>query len=274
MDATITINAAEITILTFSLSAMVLIVSAQKAELSRVLQIFLILASLFPLSSAPRKQDADELGRVELLERVLKERSTYKLFLIDSFENQNPWKIYRGNSFLNQTEYIAKTPESAAFVEESNLLLTNQNLETKKSFMIHSFIELPGIDKVEIRPEAPIFLPDGIPIRLQFWAYSENVYMTMKLILEQKKSSDLIMEIGNLKFDGWKRVEAKLQIPSKNIRLVQSLQIPLKIKAIRFNSAPHQQKGPFFVYLDQMTVLLETSTAIYSGSEIKDNWGD
>jgi hypothetical protein len=274
MDATITINAAEITILTFSLSAMVLLVSAQKAELSRLLQIFLILASLFPLASAPRKQDEDELGRVELLDRVLKERSTYKLFLIDSFENQNPWKIYRGNSFLNQTEFIAKTPESSAFLAESNLLVKNENFDTKKSFMIHSFIELPGIDKVEIRPEAPIFLPDGIPIRLQFWAYSENVDMTIKLIIEQKKSSDLIMEIGNLKFDGWKRIEAKLQIPSKNIRLVQSLQIPLKIKAIRFHSAPHQKKGPFFVYLDQMTVLLETSTAIYSGSEIKDNWGD
>ena len=136
MDATITINAAEITILTFSLSAMVLLVSAQKAELSRLLQIFLILASLFPLASAPRKQDEDELGRVELLDRVLKERSTYKLFLIDSFENQNPWKIYRGNSFLNQTEFIAKTPESSAFLAESNLLVKNENFDTKKLVII------------------------------------------------------------------------------------------------------------------------------------------
>ena len=92
------------------------------------------MASLFPLASAPRKQDEDELGRVELLDRVLKERSTYKLFLIDSFENQNPWKIYRGNSFLNQTEFIAKTPESSAFLAESNLLVKNENFDTKKQY--------------------------------------------------------------------------------------------------------------------------------------------
>lgn len=274
MDATITMSAAEITILTFSLSAMALLISAQLCRLSRLLQIFLVLATFFPMVSAPRIQEADELGRVELLERVLSERSTYQLFLIDAFENENPWKIFRGNSFLNQSEFISKIPSSDAFNLEYNIINKTQISQKNRSFMIHSHIEQPGIDKLEIRPQAPIYLPSGIPIRIQFWAYSENVNMSAKLILEQKKSQDLYLELGNFKFEGWKRMEARLEIPEKNIRLVQSLQIPLKVKGIRFYSNPFQTKGAFFIYLDQMTVLLETSTAIYSGSEIKDNWGD
>jgi len=216
MDATITMSAAEITILTFSLSAMALLISAYKYQLSRVLRIFLVLATFFPIGSAPRKQEADELGRVEILERVLSERSTYQLFLIDSFESENPWNIFRGNSFLNHTEFISKTPETEAFNLEYKIISKSQTLQKNRSFMIHSFVEQPGIDKVEIRPQAPIYLPSGIPIRIQFWAYSENVNMTAKLILEQKKSQDLYLDLGNFKFEGWKRMEARLEIPEKN----------------------------------------------------------
>ena len=168
---------------------------------------------------------------------------------------------------------ITKTWPSTWFSRGKSYIKNVEQDVSIRKFMLKNFKEA-GIDKVEIRPQAPIYLPSGIPIRIQFWAYSENVNMTAKLILEQKKSQDLYLDLGNFKFEGWKRMEARLEIPEKNIRLVQSLQIPLKVKGIRFYSNPFQTKGAFFIYLDQMTVLLETSTAIYSGSEIKDNWGD
>lgn len=274
MDATITMSAAEITILTFSLSAMAFLISAVQTSISRYFRIFLLLASIFPITAAPWERDRDELGRVEILERVLEERATYKIFLIDSFEMNIPWKIFRGDSFLNQTEFISKTPSSPAWEKEKSLLSKYFPTSFDYSFMIHSFIENPGNERIEIQPNAPIYFPEGIPIRLFFWVYSENVDMTGKLILSQEKSKDLYIDLGSFKFEGWRRIEATIQLPAKNIRLVQSLQIPLKVKGIRFSSSSFQKKGPFFLYLDQMTVLLETSSSSYPGAEIKDNWGD
>ncbi|WCL48154.1 flagellar filament outer layer protein FlaA [Leptospira sp. GIMC2001] len=253
---------------------MVFIISVSLRPISRALIFFLITAIFFPFHSAPTKIDRDELGRVELLEKIVQSRASYQLFLIDSFERQNPWEIFRGNSFLNHTEFISKKPENEAYTKESAFFKNLFPLTNKYSFMIHSYVEQPGIDKVEIRPKSAIYFPLGIPIRLIFWVYSENVDMTAKLILEQKKSSDIYLDLGSLKFEGWRRLEVKLNIPPKNLRLIQSLQIPLQLKGIRLSSSPFQQKGPFFIYLDQMTLLLETSVVTYPGSEVKDNWGD
>jgi hypothetical protein len=274
MEATITMSAADITILTFSLSAMVLLLSTRRIPFSIGLQIFLISASFFPPHSAPWNQDRDELGQVKILERILEDKKTYQIFLIDDFDSQRPWKIFRGDAFLNNTAFISKIPAGPAWEREKKVLSPWLSQGKEYSFMIHSFIEIPGKEKVEIRPQEPITFPDGVPVRLFFWAYAENVSMSAKLILKQEKSKDLMIDIGDFGFEGWRRIEIPIRIPARNVRLIQSLQIPFQLKGIRISSRPHQKKGPFFIYIDQMSVLLDTSQAKYPGSEIKDNWGD
>lgn len=202
-------------------------------------------------------------------------KENYQVFNLEDFEPGRKWEIYRGDSFLNQSSYISKTPEGKAWEKEKEVLGNYFSQNRKTSFMVHSYTEIPGRDKIEIRPPEPIYLPaKGIPIRLFFWAYSDNLDMTAKLILGQEKSKDVFIDLGSLKFQGWRRIEVKIAIPPKNIRLIQSLQIPMKLKGIRFQSSPFQKKGAYFFYLDQMSVLLDTSGAFYPGSEIKDNWGD
>lgn len=248
------------------------------------------MASIFPgisVDSAPRETPDDEVGRVAILERILEEQKTYQIFPIDGFQGQRQWKIHRGNTFLNQTEFVAQIPPSTAWSREQNLLFgkktstrdnqgTNPALTppTELSFMLHSYVEFPGKDKWEVKPIEPIAIPEGVPIRLFFWVYSENVDATAHLVLEQSKSKEIPIPLGSFKFEGWRRLEIPVHIPAKNIRMVQSLQIPLKVKSLRISSSPFQTKGSFFLYWSSLAMLLETSAVHYPGAEIKDNWGD
>lgn len=225
--------------------------------------------------SAPWTPTQDDLGRVRILEKAIQERENYTLTYVEPFDSERPWHIYRGDSFLNHTSFIAKTPSGEAWDLECSVLKNFSNFSGKYSFMVHSFVEIPGKDKIEIQPKEPIFLPiSGIPIRLVFWAYSENLPMSLTLILSQEKSKNLYISIGNLNWEGWRRVEVPLSIPYTNVRLIQSRQIPLRIHGIRIQSSPKQEKGPFFFYLDQMYMVLDTSRSFYPGSDVLDNWGN
>jgi hypothetical protein len=195
--------------------------------------------------------------------------------MISSFEGDSPWEIYRGVSFLNHWEFTGKLPENLAFETEKEMLLSQfPNTNFQYSYMIHSFVENPGIDKLEIRPKENLFIDGGIPIRLFLWVYSENFDFTANLIFEQEKSGDVVLPIGSLKFQGWRRMEVPLSFPPKNLRLLRSLQIPIRLKGIRFISSPFQKKGPYFFYLDNLYILLDRSGSAYPGSEVKDNWGN
>jgi len=269
-----TTRKAEMRILRLSRSPIAILISTPLLLYSIAFKIFLILASHFSLWGAPWERDRDELGRVKILAKVLEEINTYRFFLLEDFESETPWGIYRGDSFLNETSFVAKTPKGEAWDREGEILaFLRQKSSGNYSFSVHSYVEIPGKEKIEIRPKEPIYIPLGIPIRLFYWAYAENLPMSLTLILSQEKSKDLHIPIGNLQFEGWRRVEIPLSIPPRNIRLIQSLQIPLRIRGIRVQSSPKQNKGGYFFYLDRISILLDTSSTLYPGSEVLDNWG-
>jgi len=223
---------------------------------------------------APAKvKESDLVGKIQILGEILKNKDVYEIFLADDFEGSRPWKIYRGISFLNKTEFTAKTPDSEAFSLEHKIYSGLYKNENRNSLLLHSYFENPGKQNLDLRPQERIRLPPGVPIRFFIWVFSNDYNMNLKLVISQEKSKDLYFDIGNLKFEGWRRLEAKINIPPRNIKLHLSLQVPLEVKGLRIEPSPFQKKGIFFVYFDQMGFLLEKRKSIYPGSEVKDNWG-
>ncbi|MBE7410772.1 MAG: flagellar assembly protein FlaA [Leptospiraceae bacterium] len=231
-----------------------------------------LLLNTFSLPAPARQKEKDLNGNIKILEETIKNKETYEIFLADDFEGSRPWQIYRGISFLNKTEFISKVPDLEAFLLEQKIYSKIYKNNVRNSLMIHSFLENPGKQNLDIRPQETIRLPPGVPIRFFLWVFSNDYNMSLKLIISQKKSKDLYYDIGSLKYEGWRRLETAIDIPPKNIKLHLSLQVPLEIKGLRIEPSPFQKRGVFYIYVDQMGFLLEKQKTIYPGSEVKDNW--
>ncbi|TGK43612.1 flagellar filament outer layer protein FlaA [Leptospira andrefontaineae] len=225
-----------------------------------------------PTWAPPVKRDQDEASKVLQLEKVLVDWKHYNLFLVDSFEGERPWEVYRGVSFLNRIDYVSQVPDSQAFLKERELYKASPK-EEYRSMMVQTFFENPKHEHLEIRPKEPIRLPIGIPTRVFFWAYSNNHNVVLELVFHQKKSKEIVLELGDLKFDGWKRIETQIAVPAKNIRLNQSLRFPLELVSIRIKPNPFQPKGEFYFYMDRLGILIDSREESYPGAEVKDNWG-
>ncbi|PJZ42748.1 flagellar assembly protein FlaA [Leptospira kmetyi] len=225
------------------------------------------------LNSAPVKRDEDEISRVLILEKILSDWKQYNLFLVDSFDGERPWEIYRGVSFLNEIRFNALVPENSAFQKERESYPTLSSANDYRSMMIQTFFENPKHAHIVIRPKEKIRLPIGTPTRIFFWMNASSQNARLELILHQHKSKEIVLDLGDLSFDGWKRIEKKLEIPDRNVRLNRSLRYPFEIAEIRLIPGPFQKKGEFVFYLDRMGILVDTRDEAYPGAEIKDNWG-
>ncbi|PJZ55802.1 flagellar assembly protein FlaA [Leptospira barantonii] len=225
------------------------------------------------LRSAPVKRDEDEISRVLILEKILSDWKQYNLFLVDSFDGERPWEIYRGVSFLNEIRFNALVPENSAFKKERESYPTLSPANDYRSMMVQTFFENPKHAHIVIRPKEKIRLPIGTPTRIFFWMSASSQNARLELILHQHKSKEIVLDLGDLSFDGWKRIEKKLEIPDRNTRLNRSLRYPFEIAEIRLIPGPFQKKGEFVFYLDRMGILVDTRDEAYPGAEIKDNWG-
>ncbi len=225
------------------------------------------------LSSSPVKRDEDEMSRVLILEKILSDWKQYNLFLVDSFEGSRPWEIYRSVSFLNEIRFNSQIPENSAFSKEREFYPTLSTTNDYRSMMVQTFFENPKHSHLEIRPKEKIRLPIGIPTRIFFWMYASSQNAKLELVLHQYKSKEIVIDLVDLSFEGWKRIEKKLEIPAKNIRLNRNLHYPFEVAEIRLIPGPFQKKGEFVFYLDRMGILIDTRDESYPGAEIKDNWG-
>ncbi len=235
--------------------------------------ISILSGSFTGLPSAPVKREEDEISRVLILEKILSEWKQYNLFLVDSFDGERPWEIYRGVSFLNEIRFQAQIPSHGAFSKEREFYPTLAPANDYRSMMVQTFFENPKHAHLEIRPKEKIRLPIGAPTRIFFWMYASSQNAKIELVLHQYRSKEIVIELSDLSFDGWKRIEKKLEIPARNTRLNSSLRYPFEIAAIRLIPGPFQKKGEFVFYIDRMGLLIDTRDEAYPGAEIKDNWG-
>ena len=227
--------------------------------------VFLFLLILFKIDGF----DSDDLEKVKAIEAVATRGSRYKLYPAELFDGVMPWKISRGSSFLDATSFISKTPTTGAYKLESKLYYKEES--KTKSMQVYSNIEIPGRDKFFIKPEVSRSLPAGTPSRIFFWVYSNNYAINLRVILSQKKSPDVIVDFGQLKFNGWRRLDAKVNIYKPQERLNLDRFSQFELKGILLESSSFQSKGSFYLFIDQMGILIEKPET-YPGSEVPDGW--
>jgi hypothetical protein len=227
--------------------------------------VFLFLLILFKIDGF----DSDDLEKVKAIEAVATRGSRYKLYPAELFDGEMPWKISRGSSFLDTTSFISKTPTTEAYKLESKLYYKEES--KTKSMQVYSNIEIPGRDKFFIKPEVSRSLPAGTPSRIFFWVYSNNYAINLRVILSQKKSPDVIVDFGQLKFNGWRRLDAKVNIYKPQERLNLDRFSQFELKGILLESSSFQSKGSFYLFIDQMGILIEKPET-YPGSEVPDGW--
>lgn len=231
------------------------------------LYIFGFLVFIFSL----RAFDQDDQERVRQIQDVIKEGSRYKLQAVELFDGETPWSISRSTSFLESVRFIAKAPNAVSYKLESDLYYKLDSTRKRKSMQVHSNIEIPGRDKWFIVPELRKPLAVGTPVRVFFWVYSNNYDINLKIVFSQRKSQDVVVDFGLLKFNGWRRLDSRI-ITNKTIdRLNLSREDQFELKGILLESSTFQSKGSFYIFLDQMGVLIENSQT-YPGSEVPDGW--
>lgn len=94
--------------------------------------------------------------------------------------------------------------------------------------------------------------------------------MKLKAILSQRNTKDLAIDLGELNFHGWKRIEAKVSLIKKPDRLNLSKREEFSLAALVFESGLRMPKD-FVVHIDQISMVIE-KYGEYSGSEIPDAW--
>lgn len=214
--------------------------------------------------------ESEDLTRIKLIQEAVTKGNRYKVYAVDLFDGDNPWKIVRGTSYLEETSFVTKSPNSEEYAIESKLYYPLKTPEKLKSLQVHSNVEIPGRDKYQIQPEIQKAFPIGNPSRLFLWVYSNNYDINLKVILSKKRAKDIVIDFGLLKFNGWRRLDTKVGL-LKEERLNLTNKSVYSVKGILLETSTLQSKGSFYLYIDQMGVLLETPN-LYPGSEVPDGW--
>ncbi len=221
------------------------------------------------ISLALLASEIEDLAKIKSIQDVINPGDRYELFTAELFDGEMPWRIQSGSSFLDTTSFVSKSPNSEAFKLESKLYYSED--AKMKSMQIHSNIEIPGRDKFFIKPEHAKPLPAGTPSRVFFWVYSNNYNINLKLVLSQRKSQDVTIDFGLLKFNGWRRMDAKINNYKPQERLNLTKIGKFELKGILLESSSFQSKGSFYLFIDQMGILMEKPET-YPGSEVPDGW--
>jgi len=215
--------------------------------------------------------DLEDQEKIKQIQEVIEKGSRYELQAIELFDGETPWGISRGTSFLESIRFTLKYPDIYTYKLESELYYKSDFIGKRQSMQIHSSIEIPGRDKWFLKPEFKKSLNTGSPVRVFFWVYSNNYDISLKVIFSQTKSKDIVVNFGTLKFNGWRRLDARITIHKLPDKLNLSKLGQFELKGVLLESNSLQQKGNFYIFLDQMGVLIEKPET-YPGSEVPDGW--
>ncbi|MDX1961356.1 MAG: hypothetical protein SFU98_22495 [Leptospiraceae bacterium] len=233
-----------------------------------------ILLSFFFLStffSSISSKDLEE-ENWEILKLSLSKNSSYKFFYGDILEGKTPWKFYQSTSYVTDTKFVPKIPESKIFGEETEFFSGILKIDPPRSLQVHAYLEIPDREKLRIRPEEKKILPYSIPIRVFLWLHSSNYAGQAKLVLSHPKKKDTIVVIGDLGYHGWKRLEAVIPIPTGEIKLNNPSKDRFSIKEIVFEFTKNQKRTHVTLFLSRLGFLLDRNTPLYPGIEIEDGW--
>ena len=203
------------------------------------------------------------------MNQILSRSHNYELFLAENFKGFDYWEIIQSSSFINRLKVTSKNPNYAAFNKETSLFNFSNS---KKSLMLHTYLEIPFRNIFYLQPRSKIKIPLGDPVQFIFWVHSNHYQVSMKLILFQQDNPETIVDLGKLNFKGWKRIKKKIYIFKRNQRENLIYQKPFYLEKIYFQPHRSQKKGDFILYFSRMMFLIDKTKKIQTNIQIKDNW--
>lgn len=201
----------------------------------------------------------------------LRNNSTHFLYPLESFNGETPYILTKSDSYLQDLYRIQKTPENEEYQDEKEKLKNFFKELPEFSMEIYSHIEIPEREKIRIIPKVPKKLPFGIPVRLFLWVYSENYLGKISLVLNHPTLGRKKLELGDLNFFGWSRLEREIPI-GKVPRLNILRKDFFELEEIVLEFSKKQKKGAVHLFLHSLSVLMEKPSPSYPGIEIEDGW--
>lgn len=220
---------------------------------------FLIILQIFP-NDLPRN-----------LFHFLKGNQNHSLFYLENFNGEIPYSFKKSDSHLQDLIRTAKTPENEEYNQEKEELKNLLKEISEYSMEVHTYIEIPEREKIRIVPKMKKILPFGLPIRLFGWIYSENYLAKISIYLSHPTLGRKKIELGNLNFFGWKRLETQIpvwKVPRLNI--LRKERFELEEIVIEFSKK--QPRTVVHLYLHQFLLLIEKPIPYYPGIELEDGW--
>ncbi|HMY69069.1 MAG TPA: hypothetical protein PL163_20665 [Leptospiraceae bacterium] len=231
-----------------------------------------LLGTFFLIIMSPVSQETDiQKERVLTLKNFLEKEKDYFVFSAESFDGHSPWENYRNDHDLNENIFTDKSADSEDAHKLETDLLPEIKKEFRRSFQIHTSLVIPDREKIFIRPRTKIFFPAGTPVYSFLWMHSEGYTGTAKVLLEGPGRKNIQVNMGELNFSGWKRLEGRIPFMNE-IRLNAKKKKLFELKGILMEFKRNQPKGVFTLQFDRLYFLMQKSSPTYPGSEIEDGW--
>lgn len=231
-----------------------------------------LLGTFFLFIMSPVSQETDiQKERVLTLKNFLEKQKDYFVFSAESFDGRVPWENFRNAHDLNEVIFTDRSADSEGVHKLETDLISEVKKESKKSLQIHTSLEIPDREKIFIRPKTKIFFPAGTPVHSFLWLHSDGYSGTAKILIEGPGKRNIQVNMGELDFSGWRRLEGKIPFRNEN-RLNTKQKKLFELKGILLEFKRKQPRGVFTLHFDRLYFLMQKTSPAYPGSEIEDGW--
>lgn len=202
-------------------------------------------------------------------------QATMEDVLLNDFENAEDWRAY-STSPLGETKIKKVIQQGPIEDVYSSRELTAEEQERFKPGVNHilgvkGYIKDRGFDRIEVRPPHE-YIIRGIARQISVWALGRDFRHTLYVKLEDYKGNIHKLRMARLNYLGWRKLT--LTVPGW---LPQSTKYSMIDKHLSFvslfvESDPHETRGQFYFYVDDLRVKVDKTEMMYPGSLIKDTW--
>jgi len=129
---------------------------------------------------------------------------------------------------------------------------------------------VPGSEKDGEGPE-PFEIP--VPGRIQYldmWVWGSNLNYYMEAYFRDYQGVVHSLYLGSLQYQGWKNLRVKIPTSIPQSKRVLPRHAGLSFVKFRIWTTPSERVDNFYIYLNQMKVLVDTFESQYDGDDLAD----
>jgi len=231
-------------------------------------------------------------ARDNVLWRNLKPSKNIDMRILDDFEDRIQWELTNSLGIQSKLRFVRNTPLDRnlrnygndelekMFKKEMELLADSAKIHERtistaqnSSQELIAYFSNPGIDYQVIEiPEKDRHFVTGRPIAISMWVYGMNKKHAIYALFSNQIHEKIPVKIGDLSFNGWKRLEVPVPISVSHRNRLNRKVLEFRFDGLKIVSHPNEKAGTFSFLYDLVCVLVDTTGADYSGSNINDNW--